>query len=91
MIGIIGPLLSGVTGMKNKPINYYRTLYQIATEIDSGTSTKDVLDNIVRSTAQAINVKGCSLMLLTQDQGKLVHIVAYGLSRSYITKGTVLS
>lgn len=78
-----------IAGMRNKPINFYQALYRIATEIDAGTSTKDVLDNIVRSTAETVGVKGCSLMLLTQAEGKLVHIVAYGLSDSYIKKGTV--
>ncbi len=75
--------------MDKKILDSYKALYQIATEIDSGTSTKDVLNAIVRSTTLIMNVKGCSLMLLTQGRSKLVHIVAYGLSESYIKKGTI--
>jgi len=75
--------------MDNRSLDYYKALYQIATEIDASTSTKDVLDSIVRSTANVVGVKGCSLMLLTQDRSKLVHIAACGLSDSYIKKGTV--
>ena len=75
--------------MRSKPLDYYKALYQIATEVDSSTSTKDVLNGIVRSTAKAIGLKGCSLMLLSQDRKRLVHTVAYGLSSSYIRKGSV--
>ncbi len=75
--------------MDNRSLDYYKALYQIATEIDASTSTKDVLDSIVRSTAKIVGVKGCSLMLLTLNRNKLVHIAAYGLSESYIKKGTV--
>lgn len=75
--------------MEQQPLDYYKALYQIATEVDSSTSTKDVLNGIVRSTAKTIGAKGCSLMLLTQDRKRLVHTVAYGLSSSYIKKGSV--
>ena len=75
--------------MEDKPLDYYKALYQIATEIDSRMSTRGVLDSIVRSTAETIGVKGCSLMLLTHDRSKLIHIVAFGLSSSYIKKGTI--
>ncbi len=75
--------------MRSKPLDYYKALYQIATEVDSSTSTKDVLNGIVRSTAKAIGLKGCSLMLLSQDRKRLIHTVAYGLSSSYIRKGSV--
>lgn len=75
--------------MRSRPLDYYKALYQIATDVDSGTSTKDVLNGIVRSTAKSIGLKGCSLMLLSKDRKRLVHTVAYGLSSSYIRKGSV--
>ena len=73
--------------MEERPLDYYKALYQLAVEVYSSTSSEVTLDNIVRSTALAINAKGCSLMLLTPDRKKLIHTVAYGLSDSYIKKG----
>ncbi|MBT4512259.1 MAG: GAF domain-containing sensor histidine kinase [Chloroflexi bacterium] len=75
--------------MEEQPLDYYKALYQLAVEVNFSTSSEDVLDNIVRSTAMAINAKGCSLMLLTPDRKQLIHTVAYGLSDSYIKKGSL--
>ncbi|MBM3131834.1 MAG: GAF domain-containing protein, partial [Chloroflexi bacterium] len=72
-----------------KPLDYYKALYHIAVEVTSRTDTEGVLEGIVQSTAEAMDVKGCSLMLLSPDRKHLVHTAAYGLSDSYIAKGPV--
>ena len=69
----------------------YRTLYAIAKELISSLSADTVLNTIVENVTRAINAKGCSLMLLTQDRKQLVHTVSYGLSKSYLRKGLVPS
>ena len=69
--------------------DYYRALYEIAVEVYSSTAPEDVLDGIVKSAAEAMHVKGCSLMLLTPNRNQLIHTAAYGLSDSYIRKGPV--
>lgn len=69
----------------------YRTLYAIAKELISSLSADKVLNTIVESVTRAIDAKGCSLMLLTQDRKQLVHTVSYGLSKSYLQKGLVPS
>jgi two-component system, sensor histidine kinase and response regulator len=75
--------------MEEKPIDYYRALYQIVSEISSSAAPEGVLKSIVRSTAMALGAKGCSLMLLATDGKQLIHAVSYGLSSFYIRKGPV--
>ena len=75
--------------MENRSLDYYKALYDIAVEVYASTSTEAVLNNIVRSTALALGLKGCSLLLLTPSRKQLIHTAAYGLSDSYIGKGPV--
>ena len=75
--------------MVKKSLEYYKALYRIVKEVYSSTVTEDVLNSILRSTAEAMNVKGCSLMQLTPDRQQLLHTAAYGLSDWYIRKGPV--
>jgi sigma-B regulation protein RsbU (phosphoserine phosphatase) len=49
------------------------------------------LDNIVRTMAQVMHVKACSLRLLNEATGELEMKAAYGLSPSYLRKGPVLT
>lgn len=75
--------------MEARPFTYYKILYEIAREVNSSLSAKEVLDAIVKSVAKAMEAKGCSLMLLTPDRQQLIHNVAFGLSKRYIRKGPV--
>ncbi|HUU31572.1 MAG TPA: GAF domain-containing SpoIIE family protein phosphatase, partial [Phycisphaerae bacterium] len=49
-----------------------------------------VLDNIVRTMAEVLQVKACSLRLLNETGDELVIKAAYGLSSLYLRKGPVL-
>ncbi|MCX5655547.1 MAG: SpoIIE family protein phosphatase [Planctomycetota bacterium] len=49
------------------------------------------LDNIVRTMAQVMHVKACSLRLLNETSGELEMKAACGLSPSYLRKGPVLT
>lgn len=68
---------------------YYYSLYEIAAAVNSANTTENVLHSIVESIASTLEVKGCSLMLLTPDKELLLHTIAHGLSDWYITKGPV--
>lgn len=74
---------------KQQPLDYYKALYEIAGEVASANAVENQLDTLVESTTKAIGAKGCSILLLTDDPRKLVHMAAYGLSESYIEKGLV--
>ena len=49
-----------------------------------------VLDNIVRTMAEVLQVKACSLRLLNETGNELVIKAAHGLSSLYLRKGPVL-
>lgn len=67
---------------------YYRALQQAAAAVNSGTALKQVLDNIVRVTARAMEA-GVSLMLLDSARKKLIHSSSRGLSQPYLRKGVL--
>ena len=69
--------------------DYYQSLYEVAAALNSAHTPESVLRSIVEMTAQAMEAKGCSLMLLTPDRKLLLHTVAYGLSDWYVRKGPV--
>lgn len=73
--------------MNKKPLDYYKALYEISSEVDSAAAVESELTALVESTTKTIGVKGCSVMLLTEDHKKLVRMADYGLSKSYIKKG----
>jgi len=67
------------------------TLLAETSRLLSSTLEPDaVLDNIVRTMAEVMNVKACSLRLLNPDGDELVLKATYGLSPSYLEKGPVL-
>ena len=66
---------------------YYRSLYEIAAVVNSAGTPENVLNTIVETVAKALDVKGCSLMLLTPDRKDMIQTAAYGLSDWYIRKG----
>jgi signal transduction histidine kinase len=71
--------------MENK--YHYKTLYEIAKEVNSSLSLQEVFNAIAESITKAVGAKGCSLMLLTPDQRQLIRAANYGLSEWYIKKG----
>jgi len=69
--------------------DYYYSLYELATAVNSSHTPEGVLWRTCRSVAKAVGAKGCSLMLLTPDRKLLLHTAAYGLSDWYVRKGPV--
>lgn len=68
---------------------YYHSLYEIAATLNSVRAPDEILHSIVKSVAEALEAKGCALMLLTPDKSTLLHAAAYGLSDRYVRKGPV--
>lgn len=69
--------------------DYYTALYQAALTISSSLELSQVLQSIVQSTTDAMNVKACGLRLLDSATGQLRLSAVYGLSGGYLAKGTV--
>ncbi len=70
--------------------DYYTALYQAALTISSSLELSQVLQSIVQCTTDAMRVKACSVRLLDASSGQLRLSASYGLSETYLAKGTVL-
>ncbi|HXZ29610.1 MAG TPA: GAF domain-containing sensor histidine kinase [Dehalococcoidia bacterium] len=73
--------------MANRKEKYYRSLYEIAAVVNSAHTPETVHDAIAKTVSEALNAKGCSVMLLSADRQVLLHSAAYGLSDWYVHKG----
>jgi signal transduction protein with GAF and PtsI domain len=69
--------------------SYFRAIYDIAVTINSGLEPWKLLRTVAQCTAQALDGKACSIMLLTPDGKELRHGAEYGLSEWYVRKGPV--
>jgi len=67
-----------------------QTLYDSAQAINSTLELQQVLDRIAQRTADAMNVRGCSIRLLDETGTKLVEAAVYGLSDAYVKKGELV-
>jgi GAF domain-containing protein len=68
---------------------YYHALYHVAATINSSLDPGAVLQAISQNAAEAMGVRGCSIMLLSPDRRQLHHSADYGLSEKYLKKGPV--
>jgi signal transduction protein with GAF and PtsI domain len=73
--------------MTETNLDYYKALYEVASNINSALEPDKVLDSIAESVVNTMNVKGCSLILLSSDKKTLMHTATHGLSEKYVFKG----
>lgn len=69
--------------------DYYTALYQAALTISSSLELDAVLQSVVISITEAMQVKACVLRLLNPRTGRLRLSAVHGLSSSYLAKGPV--
>ena len=69
--------------------DYYTALYQAALTITSSLELDQVLESVVKSITEAMQVKACALRLLDPRTGQLRFSAGYGLSGDYLAKGPV--
>ncbi len=69
--------------------DYYLALYQVALTISSSLELDAVLQSVVISVAEAMQVKACVLRLLDPRTGHLRLSAVHGLSSNYLAKGPV--
>jgi len=75
---------------KQKEMDYFAALYDVARVINASLDPKRVLEEITQCVVRAMNVKACSLRLLA-SRGKTLEMGAsYGLSGAYIDKGPII-
>ncbi len=69
--------------------DYYTALHQAALTISSSLELEQVLQSVVKSITEAMQVKACGIRLLDPRTGQLKLSAVYGLSSSYLAKGPV--
>lgn len=69
--------------------DYYTALHQVALTISSSLELDEVLQRVVTSITEAMQVKACALRLLDAQSGELQLSAVFGLSKGYLTKGPV--
>lgn len=67
----------------------YEAFQAIARQVNSSLDVKDVLTTLLLESVRELNVKAGSLRLLGPQRATLHLAAAYGLSASYLQKGTV--
>ncbi len=83
------PESNSTTNSSRSHKDYYVALYQAALTISSSLELSDVLQSVVRSITEAMQVKACVLRLLDARSGQLQLSAVYGLSSGYLAKGPV--
>lgn len=76
--------------MARKGKNYFKALYDVAKVINASLKPDEVLAQIVKCVAAAMQVKACSLRVLDSKRERLLMGGSWGLSQGYIRKGPVL-
>jgi len=76
--------------MPEKEMDYFTALYDVAKVINASLEPACVLEEIVRSVAEAMRVKAGSLRILDERKKKLILGACHGLSSDYVHKGPVL-
>ncbi|GCF08133.1 GAF domain-containing protein [Dictyobacter arantiisoli] len=69
--------------------DYYKALHQAALTLSSSLELDEVLQSVVISITQAMQVKACGLRLLDPETGQMRLSAVYGLSNEYLAKGPV--
>ena len=69
--------------------DYDTALYQSALTFSSSLELAVLLQSVVKSTTEAMQVKGCALRLLDPRTGQLQLSAVHGLSSGYLAKGPV--
>jgi len=77
--------------MADKEVNYLKALYSVAEDLNTEREPEGVLQSIPEDVTEAMNAKGCSLILLSSDKKTLLHTATYGLSDDYVGKGPLLA
>lgn len=81
---------SDLAGTSPRPHrDYYTALYQAAMTISSSLELPEVLQSVVKSITEAMQVKACGLRLLDRRTGQLQLSAVHGLSSGYLAKGPV--
>ena len=72
-------------------VGYLSALQEAARAINSTLNSEEAISTIVKVTSMATKAKGCSVMLLEDQNKYLTHRATYGLSDEYLRKGVIMA
>ena len=75
--------------MQSQASSFFKSLYEVATVINSSLNPQVVFPKVVEQVAKAISCKACTLRLLDRSGKNLLASASYGLSKGYLRKGQV--
>lgn len=81
--------LGGILAERARVWDEMQALMRISQSINSTLSLNEVLSQIVESAVSTLGIKAASLRLLNAEKKRLEIKAAYGLSKTYLEKGTV--
>jgi signal transduction protein with GAF and PtsI domain len=76
--------------MKEKELDYFSALYNVARVINASLDPALILDEIVKCVVSALHLKAAGIRLLDSKGKKLFLGASFGLSDQYLQKGPVL-
>lgn len=68
---------------------YFRLFFETAQAILSARDLQAILDSLVQRTVTALAIKAGSLRLIDEESNSLKQVASYGLSETYLNKGTL--
>jgi len=86
---VVGMASSRIGSVLRRRAHEFKTLYEVARTVSSSLRLDTVLNLIVDSAVQVMNVKACVIRLLDPETDLLVPRAARGLSEAYLNKGPV--
>ena len=75
--------------MEDRFGHYFKTLYQVVKAVNSSLDPKIVFNQVAEKVSWAMEVKACSIRLLSSDKRFLEATASYGLSQGYLRKGKI--
>ena len=78
--------------MPEKPSRriFLREFKTISHAISTYTDFALMISHVIESIVRAFKVKGCSLLLLDENENQLFHLRSHGVSDEYLKKGQIL-
>ncbi|HHI97759.1 MAG TPA: GAF domain-containing protein [Thermodesulfatator atlanticus] len=74
---------------QRKQLRYFETLNEIGKALNSIRDLNEILNLIVTKLPEVMNLKGCTIRLLDLSGQKLELVASYGLSKEYLSRGSI--
>jgi signal transduction histidine kinase len=78
-----------LTGNLQRATSRLQALNEGALTVNSTLELSQVLNSLVKSVAQVLGVRACSIRLLNNERRRLDPVATYGLSQAYLEKGPI--